>query len=169
MTDLSGKRAIVSGATRGIGRGTAIELASTGAEVVVNYRVASDAEANEPLEESTIGKVALETTREAISIRPGSTESGQEGRTTRLQGTVLDFDEEPLADVKIRLEGKAFLHRELAFDQCEQGLVVRARHRFSEYRRLHADPHGGVPESAPRCARRARLAERARTSLPARS
>ncbi len=42
MTDLTGKRAIVSGATRGIGRGTAIELASAGAEVVVNYRAAED-------------------------------------------------------------------------------------------------------------------------------
>ena len=38
MTDLRGKRAIVSGASRGIGRGVAIELARAGAEVVVNYR-----------------------------------------------------------------------------------------------------------------------------------
>ena len=38
MTDLSGKRAIVSGASRGIGRGVAIELARAGAEVVVNFR-----------------------------------------------------------------------------------------------------------------------------------
>jgi glucose 1-dehydrogenase len=43
MTDLSGKRAIVSGATRGIGRGIAIELAARGAEVVVNFRAAEDA------------------------------------------------------------------------------------------------------------------------------
>ena len=45
MTDLTGKRAIISGATRGIGRGTAIELASAGAEVVVNYRAAEDSDA----------------------------------------------------------------------------------------------------------------------------
>ena len=38
MTDLSGTRAIVSGASRGIGRGVAIELARAGAEVVVNFR-----------------------------------------------------------------------------------------------------------------------------------
>ena len=38
MTDLRGKRAIVSGASRGIGRGVAIELAKAGAEVVVNFR-----------------------------------------------------------------------------------------------------------------------------------
>lgn len=38
MSDLKGKRAIVSGASRGIGRGIAIELANAGAEVVINYR-----------------------------------------------------------------------------------------------------------------------------------
>ena len=43
MSDLTNKRAIISGATRGIGRGTAIELASAGAEVVVNYRAEEDA------------------------------------------------------------------------------------------------------------------------------
>jgi glucose 1-dehydrogenase len=38
MTDLTGKRAIVSGSSLGIGRGIAIELAKAGAEVVINYR-----------------------------------------------------------------------------------------------------------------------------------
>ena len=38
MSDLTGKRAIVSGASRGIGRGIAVELARAGAEVVINYR-----------------------------------------------------------------------------------------------------------------------------------
>ncbi len=38
MTVLSGKRAIVSGASMGIGRGVAVELARAGAQVVVNYR-----------------------------------------------------------------------------------------------------------------------------------
>ena len=38
MTELSGKRAIVSGASQGIGRGIAIELARAGATVAVNYR-----------------------------------------------------------------------------------------------------------------------------------
>lgn len=38
MTELKGKRAIVSGASQGIGRGIAIELARAGATVAVNYR-----------------------------------------------------------------------------------------------------------------------------------
>ena len=38
MGILTGKRALVSGASRGIGRGIAIELAKAGAEVVINYR-----------------------------------------------------------------------------------------------------------------------------------
>ena len=38
MSELEGKRAIVSGASQGIGRGIAIELARAGAEVVINHR-----------------------------------------------------------------------------------------------------------------------------------
>lgn len=38
MGVLQGKRAVVSGASRGIGRGIAVQLAKAGADVVVNYR-----------------------------------------------------------------------------------------------------------------------------------
>lgn len=38
MKPLAGKRALVTGASRGIGRGIAIELAKGGADVAINYR-----------------------------------------------------------------------------------------------------------------------------------
>ncbi len=38
MGGLSGQRTLVTGASRGIGRGIAIEMARAGAEVVINYR-----------------------------------------------------------------------------------------------------------------------------------
>ncbi len=41
--DLSGKTALVSGASRGIGRAIAVELAGAGAAVVVNYRAGAEA------------------------------------------------------------------------------------------------------------------------------
>src|SRR6185436_20404626 len=44
-TDLSGKRAIVTGASRGIGKGIAIALAQAGCDVVVTY-LTRDADAD---------------------------------------------------------------------------------------------------------------------------
>lgn len=43
QTTLAGKTALVTGSTRGIGRATALELARSGANVVVNYRGSAEA------------------------------------------------------------------------------------------------------------------------------
>ena len=43
MAELTGKRAIVSGASLGIGRGIAVELARAGATVAINYRSSEQA------------------------------------------------------------------------------------------------------------------------------
>lgn len=50
MADLSGKVAVITGASRGIGRSIALELAKAGASVVVNYRN-NEEEAEKTLEE----------------------------------------------------------------------------------------------------------------------
>ncbi len=50
MSSLQGKRAVVSGSSRGIGRGIAIELAKAGADVVINYRSHGD-EADEVIKQ----------------------------------------------------------------------------------------------------------------------
>lgn len=50
MSNLKGKRAVVSGSSRGIGRGIAIQLAKAGADVVINYNSNGD-EADEVIAE----------------------------------------------------------------------------------------------------------------------
>jgi 3-oxoacyl-[acyl-carrier protein] reductase len=54
MSQLSDKIAIVTGGSRGIGRGIALELAKRGATVVINYNASADA-ANEIVEQIKAG------------------------------------------------------------------------------------------------------------------
>lgn len=54
MSQLSDKIAIVTGGSRGIGRGIALELAKRGATVVINYNTSADA-ANEVVEQIKAG------------------------------------------------------------------------------------------------------------------
>jgi 3-oxoacyl-[acyl-carrier protein] reductase len=49
-TDLSGRKAIITGASRGIGKGIALALAKAGCDVVVNY-ISKEAEANATVDE----------------------------------------------------------------------------------------------------------------------
>jgi 3-oxoacyl-[acyl-carrier protein] reductase len=59
LQQLSGKVAIVTGASRGIGRSTALALASEGAKVVVNYASSSKAAEKVVQEISALGSEAI--------------------------------------------------------------------------------------------------------------
>ena len=56
---LDGRNALVTGASRGIGRGCAIELARAGANVVINYRSHPDEAAEVVAEVESLGRKAL--------------------------------------------------------------------------------------------------------------
>jgi 3-oxoacyl-[acyl-carrier protein] reductase len=70
MFDLSGRAALVTGASRGIGRGVAIALARQGADVAVNYRENAAAAEEVVADITGLG-------RRAVAI-PGSTADGRE-------------------------------------------------------------------------------------------
>ena len=67
MIDLNGKVALITGSSRGIGRGCAIEMARAGADVTINYRshvddaeeVAESVRSTTLLREPEMGKLTL--------------------------------------------------------------------------------------------------------------
>lgn len=69
---LKGRKALVTGASRGIGRGIALELGRRGADVVVNYRRDAAAAGEVVAELEGMGRRAL--TAEAALGEPGSAE-----------------------------------------------------------------------------------------------
>ncbi len=65
--ELDGKVAIVTGGSRGIGRGIALELARGGAKVVISYRSASEAAAEVAAETGGVAVQADVTTADGVS------------------------------------------------------------------------------------------------------
>jgi 3-oxoacyl-[acyl-carrier protein] reductase len=80
MTQLNERIAIVTGASRGIGRGIALELARRGATVIVNYQSSADA-ANE-----VVGLI----TADGGKAQAVQADVGQEEDVTRLIKTTID-------------------------------------------------------------------------------
>jgi 3-oxoacyl-[acyl-carrier protein] reductase len=120
MSELSGRVALVTGASRGIGRGIALELAAAGADVIVNYR------------------------RDEDAARAVVTEAG--GRSLAIQASMTDpADVDRLADealaafggvVDILVANAGIASRGLAIADTDPGEVakVMATHTFSTHR-----------------------------------
>jgi 3-oxoacyl-[acyl-carrier protein] reductase len=68
MFDLKGKKALVTGSSRGIGRGIALALATQGADVAINYRSKKEEAEKVVAEIKTIG-------REAFSVQADVSDS----------------------------------------------------------------------------------------------
>lgn len=82
MVDLTGKVALITGASRGIGRATAVEMAQAGAQIAVNYHSHGE-EAEEVAEE------VRQSGSEAITC--GADVSNREAVESMVKATVIAF------------------------------------------------------------------------------
>jgi 3-oxoacyl-[acyl-carrier protein] reductase len=83
MSALAGKVAIVTGGSRGIGRGIAIELGKRGAKVIVNYNTSADAA-------SEVVGVIQQAGSEALAVQA---DVSQYAAAQNLIKTAIDFGE----------------------------------------------------------------------------
>lgn len=102
MSVLAGKRALVSGASRGIGRGIAIALAEAGAEVVVNYR-------SHPEEADEVVQQCAEAGAKAHRI---AADLGQQEDVERL----VDQSVETMGGLDIVVSNAAYSDRQLMLE-----------------------------------------------------
>ena len=100
MIDLSGKAALITGSSRGIGRGCALEMARAGADICVNYRSHGD-EAEAVAEEvRAMGRRALVcradvAEREAVDGRCDAAVTRAMGAAARLPPSDAGYSLEP--------------------------------------------------------------------------
>ena len=86
MSDLAGKNALVTGASRGIGRAVAVELAKRGANVGINFR-------SHPEEAEEVAALIRETGQQALLCQADVSEQSEvEGMVTKLASEFGSLD-----------------------------------------------------------------------------
>ncbi|RRS01504.1 SDR family NAD(P)-dependent oxidoreductase [Glycomyces terrestris] len=136
MFDLSGKTALVTGASRGIGRATAVELARAGARVAVHYG------ANTQAAKETVAAIEAEGgaafTLQADLAEPGGADALIDALTRELRGVPLDI---LVNNAGIGADGRIGTVSE---DDYDRVFAVNAKSPFFITRRsLELIPDGG--------------------------
>ena len=113
MIDLSGKTALVTGGSRGIGRAIALRLAPQGADVAFSYR------GNEAAADATVAEVeALGRRCVAVQVDARDAGGGRRAGQGRARG---------VRQVDILVNNAGITRDDLIMRMCARGLARRAR------------------------------------------
>ena len=122
MTDLSGKTALVTGASRGIGRATALELAKAGAQVLVHYSAGAK-EAAAVVAEIAAGGGRAQALQADLASPDGAHDSGEADPRHRRRTAGHPRRHQPL-----RYAGNPTEHTALVKAAVSEGTTPTAAH-----------------------------------------
>ena len=151
---LTGKTALVTGAAKRIGRGTALALAAQGVNVVIHYRASQDeaeavaAEARDRGIRAWTIQADLQEPMEAEQVLPRAVEAAGpiqiliNNASIFAESRITDFTLQDLADnVQVNAVAPLLISRAFVAQGCEGAIVNFLDTRFIEYDEEHAAYH----------------------------